>query len=203
VSSGRPRQHRATAALKSGYHRQHRATTRLGIVGRMTTGQTGNARRLGYESPAEAAIREAMERGEFDNLPGAGKPLPDHGRDENWWLTQYLNREEGSSSGFLPQSLLLRREAQDLPDRAARTASEVKVRDLVADLNRRISDEIRMPTGGPPLAMRLLDADEIVARWRSDRAELAPPRPTDQTVTAHRPAARQSFWRRLFRSPSD
>ena len=27
------------------------------------------------ESPVEKQIREAMERGEFDDLPGAGKPL--------------------------------------------------------------------------------------------------------------------------------
>jgi hypothetical protein len=32
-----------------------------------------------YESPADRAIREAMERGEFDDLPGAGKPLTNLG----------------------------------------------------------------------------------------------------------------------------
>jgi hypothetical protein len=29
-----------------------------------------------FESLAERRIREAGERGEFDNLPGAGQPLP-------------------------------------------------------------------------------------------------------------------------------
>ena len=35
-----------------------------------------------------AAIREAQERGEFDNLPGAGKPLTDLGDtdDPMWWV---------------------------------------------------------------------------------------------------------------------
>jgi hypothetical protein len=42
----------------------------------------------GYESRIERQIREAQERGEFDNLPGAGKPLPDRGTayDEDWWI---------------------------------------------------------------------------------------------------------------------
>jgi hypothetical protein len=37
----------------------------------------------------EKQIREAQERGEFDNLPGAGKPLRgiDADRDDpDWWV---------------------------------------------------------------------------------------------------------------------
>jgi hypothetical protein len=154
----------------------------------------------GSSSPVEQAIRAAIERGEFDNLPGTGKPLPDHGRDENWWLREYLAREEGSASGFLPQSLLLRREAEDLPKRIARITSESKVRDVVTDLNRRIADEIRTPTGGPPLAMRLLETDQIVDRWRADRALTAlPARPEAASATA---VSRKSFWRRIFSTPT-
>ena len=49
-----------------------------------------------YESPADRAIREAMERGEFDDLPGQGKPIKGlNGRDdENWWVKSYLAREQ-------------------------------------------------------------------------------------------------------------
>ncbi len=36
-----------------------------------------------WESPVERAIREAQERGEFDNLPGAGKPLRNLGSRES------------------------------------------------------------------------------------------------------------------------
>ncbi len=39
-----------------------------------------------WESPVEKAIREAQERGEFDGLPGAGKPLGDLGSpDDAMW----------------------------------------------------------------------------------------------------------------------
>ena len=51
--------------------------------------------RPAWESPVEKAIREAQERGEFDNLPGAGKPLPDFGDrgDLMWWVRRYAERE--------------------------------------------------------------------------------------------------------------
>lgn len=125
-----------------------------------------------HESPIDRAIREATERGEFDDLPGAGEPLPDT-RGTDWWLRRYLETGDGANSGFLPPSLLLRREVEDLPERAARLRTEQGVRDLVTDLNRRIADEIRMPTWGPPLAMRPLDVDAVLDRWRADRRVLA------------------------------
>ena len=39
-----------------------------------------------FESLVEQRIREAQERGEFDDLPGAGKPIPDIDapHDELW-----------------------------------------------------------------------------------------------------------------------
>ena len=47
-----------------------------------------------WESPVEKQIREAQERGDFDNLPGAGKPLDlsDSG-DPDWWLKRFAARE--------------------------------------------------------------------------------------------------------------
>jgi len=44
---------------------------------------------------AENRIREAMAEGQFDNLPGEGKPIPniDDPYDENWWIKQWLRRE--------------------------------------------------------------------------------------------------------------
>jgi hypothetical protein len=51
-----------------------------------------------YETLPERLIREAMEAGEFDDLPGAGKPLPGAGvpDDDLWWVRDWLtrNREE-------------------------------------------------------------------------------------------------------------
>lgn len=46
-------------------------------------------------SLADRRIREAMEKGEFDDLPGAGKPIPDleDGYDPEWWTKQWVKRE--------------------------------------------------------------------------------------------------------------
>ena len=43
-----------------------------------------------WETWIDAQIRVAMEKGAFDNLPGAGKPLPDLGQeyDPLWWVKQ-------------------------------------------------------------------------------------------------------------------
>lgn len=47
-----------------------------------------------FESVAERQIREAMERGEFDNLPGEGQPLDDAGvpYDPAWWAKRWIAR---------------------------------------------------------------------------------------------------------------
>lgn len=47
-----------------------------------------------WESLAERRIREAAERGEFDDLPGTGRPLPglDGTYDPNWWVREWLRR---------------------------------------------------------------------------------------------------------------
>ena len=45
-------------------------------------------------SLVERQIREAMDRGEFDNLPGAGKPIPDLDApyDPSWWVREWVRR---------------------------------------------------------------------------------------------------------------
>ncbi len=47
------------------------------------------------ESVVERRIRQAMERGEFDDLPGTGKPIPGAGEtyDPLWWVRAWVERE--------------------------------------------------------------------------------------------------------------
>jgi hypothetical protein len=49
-----------------------------------------------WESWIDRQIREAQERGEFENLPGKGRPIPnlDGAHDENWWIRQKLRSED-------------------------------------------------------------------------------------------------------------
>ncbi len=47
-----------------------------------------------FESHVDRLLREAMERGDFDDLPGKGKPIPGAGTkdDEYWWLRKWVKR---------------------------------------------------------------------------------------------------------------
>jgi hypothetical protein len=48
-----------------------------------------------FESWIDRQIREATERGEFDNLPGAGKPLKlRYPNDPDWWIKQKIEDED-------------------------------------------------------------------------------------------------------------
>lgn len=111
-------------------------------------------------------IREAQERGDFDNLPGKGKPIPGRGQpdDELWWLKQYMAREQLTFA--LPRSLQIRKEAEDIQTRVGRERRESEVRRIVGELNDRIRAETRTPTAGPPLRIGPLDVDTIVEAWR-------------------------------------
>ena len=122
-----------------------------------------------FESWVERQIREATERGEFDNLPGAGQPIPGlNGRDdEDWWVKGFLEREKIPLP--LPTTLALRREIADLPETLADVPDEESVREIVAHLNERIRDTHRRPVDGPPIVLRVVDADRAVADWAARR----------------------------------
>jgi hypothetical protein len=124
-----------------------------------------------YESSIDRQLREAAERGEFDNLEGSGKPLPGHGReyDEDWWVKDWLERE-GATAGVIPPTLALRREVEDLEARVDRLRAEREVRDYVAELNERIRRARVGLMDGPPVLLSPRDADAVVAGWRERRA---------------------------------
>ncbi len=143
-----------------------------------------------FRSVVDAQIRAAEERGAFDNLRGAGKPIPglmepdDHLR----WLKGILQREELPTAALLPPGLALRREVELLPGTVARLRSEAAVREHVEDLDARIRRWIQIPVG-PQVVLRPVDADEVVEAWRSARTP--PP-----VLPAPPPAPRARWWRR-------
>jgi len=123
----------------------------------------------GFESWIDRQIREAQERGEFDNLPGAGKPIKGlrNPPDENWWVKGLMERE--NLKPVLPTTLSLRKESAELHDRVASERTEQAVREIAQDLNARILDSRKRPVDGPPLPLRTVDVEEVVARWREQR----------------------------------
>jgi len=120
---------------------------------------------VSWETWVERQIREAMERGEFDDLLGAGKPLCnlDQPHDEMWWLREKLRRENIS---LLPPALALRKELEDALERIAQADSETAVRRIVAAINARIVRVNSQTTSGPPSNTMPLNVDRVIQKWR-------------------------------------
>jgi len=120
---------------------------------------------VSWESFVEQQIREARERGEFDDLPGHGKPLRDldQPRDELWWVRKKLQRENVSYS---PPAISLRREVDEARERIAAATTEAQVRELVAAINDRIRYVNSHTISGPPTTVGVLDVDDEVQKWR-------------------------------------
>ena len=148
---------------------------------------------LSFTSWIDRQISEAAKRGAFDDLPGAGKPLPKRSEDDaaQAWLRDYLRREGVPAEELLPTPLRLRKEIERLTETVRDLRSEQEIRDVVADLNRRIVQWRRIPEG-PPVYVPLVDADLLVSRWR-DGQEAAPP-PVPSSPPPSPPPRR---WRRL------
>lgn len=123
----------------------------------------------------ERQIRTATANGAFENLPGAGKPIPnlDRPQDDLAWIANYLKRENVDVTGLLPPGLALAKEVESLPMRLLGERTELHARRVIEDLNGRILRALAAPQVGPPLRVRTVRVEAAVTQWRADRAALA------------------------------
>jgi hypothetical protein len=163
---------------------------------------------ISFETWVDRQIREAAERGAFDDLPGAGKPLT--GLDKPFsaerWAADWARREGLETEAMLPEPLQLRREAERLPDTVRELDSEEAVRAAARDLNERILDWIRRPSS-LHVVVAPVNPDRLVEQWRANRrADVRTPATaagTDQSATGRRvPSRRVRWWRRRSRGMS-
>lgn len=114
-------------------------------------------------------IKQAIGRGDFDNLPGAGKPIPgiDGPHDPDWWLKSLVERER--ITGVLPPALALRTEDARLDDELDRVTTADGVRQAVEDFNTRIIEARRQLQGGPPVITPLREVDVEITAWTQRR----------------------------------
>ena len=141
-----------------------------------------------------------MDRGDFDDLPGAGKPIADLGEshDPNWWLKKLVEREHVA---VLPPSLALRKEDTELDGTLDALTTESEVRRHVEDFNERVvAARYRLPEG-PPLVTMPRGVEETVSAWRERRtARIAAQRAAARKALANQateaPPRRGRWWRR-------
>jgi hypothetical protein len=117
----------------------------------------------------DTVVDQAIRRGEFDDLPLAGKPIPGlNGRhDPDWWLKKVIEREQ--LTGLGPPAMLLKREDRELDARLDQELDEKAVREILEDFNARVVDARRQLLGGPPVVTPTRDVEAEVVRWRARR----------------------------------
>jgi hypothetical protein len=161
------------------------------------TGRSAPAQRMANQAQwVDLQIRQAMQRGEFDDLPGQGKPIEDLGaeHDPDWWLKRLVEREH--ITGVLPPALQLRKDDAELDGVLDRLASETEVRRALEDFNERVLRARYHPIDGPPLVTMPRDVDAEVAAWRERRTARRAAAPRADGDQPRRTRTRRRLWRR-------
>jgi hypothetical protein len=96
-----------------------------------------------WESIAERKIREAIEAGQFDNLPSKGKPIElDIDPDPSLWMAHHLLRVNGFAPAWIEESknidAAVSRFRSDIRNPRRRHMAIDEFRSRAAELNRRI-----------------------------------------------------------------
>lgn len=90
-----------------------------------------------FSNNVERMIREAIEKGEFDDLPGQGKPLVQDDRppfvsQETWSVMKLMK-----NAGVLPKEVELFKEIEDLHHRLQNATSALERAELQAEILRK------------------------------------------------------------------
>lgn len=119
----------------------------------------------GIQELIERKIKEAQERGEFDNLPGRGKPLKledDSGVPEDLRMSYKILK----NADCLPPELELKKEIRQMEDMLAGIPDEKERYRLIKKINLKITRLNMMGRGSP-----LLEADQVYYKKVIDKTE--------------------------------
>ena len=117
----------------------------------------------GYEKIVEQRIKEAMEKGEFDDLPGKGKPLPledDSHVPEDLRLAYKVLK----NADCLPPELLEKKEILQMEDMLAKIPDEKERYKLIKKINFKIMKLNEMGRKSP-----LLEENQIYFKKLIDK----------------------------------
>jgi hypothetical protein len=158
--------------------------------------QAAAAARIRHQDTwVDLQVRQAIDRGDFRELPGYGKPL--RWTDENdpdWWVKRLIEREKVAVA---PPSVQLRRDEAALDARLDALPTESEVRREVGEFNDRVRWALYRPPEGPPVVTERRDPDREVERWRARRQErLDAARASREQEASRRPRRRWLLRRR-------
>lgn len=107
----------------------------------------------------EQQLREAVERGEFEDLPGRGRRLELGEDSPNWWARRKM--EELKRQDEVTELLRRLERARDriwsLPDEPSVRSATQDLNQEIGEINPGLREEERLP---------LLDPEATVATWR-------------------------------------
>ena len=137
-------------------------------------------------------VQEAIRRGEFDNLPGAGRPIKnlDRDHDPDWWVKQLVEREQ---IVLLPRSVQLRKDDAELDDLLGTQTTEDGARRIIEEFNERVIAARYGAPEGPPLITMPRDVEATLAAWRERRAARVE---AARNVRREQAPRRRRWWRR-------
>ena len=138
-------------------------------------------------------VQQSIQRGEFDDLPGAGKPIKnlDRDHDPDWWVKQLVERER---IVVLPRSVQLRKDDAELDALLDTQTTEDGARRIVEEFNERVIAARYGAPEGPPLITMPRDVDTTLDAWRERRAARAEAARAD--VRRREDARKRRWWQR-------
>ena len=150
----------------------------------------------------ESALEAAIRRGDFDDLPGLGKPLTGlhNSEDPDWWVKAKMDQEE--ISGVAPAAFQLRKENAVLEDTLDAFANEADVRDYLLGFNSRVRDAVMDLREGPLVFTPPRKIEDEVTAWRLRRTAAKatttnpPPGPTGEQGQERVDGPPRRWWRR-------
>jgi hypothetical protein len=160
--------------------------------------QAAAAARIRHQDTwVDLQVRQAIDRGDFRELPGYGKPLRlTDENDPDWWVKRLIEREKVAVA---PPSVQLRRDDAALDARLDALPTESEVRREVGEFNDRVRWALYRPPEGPPVVTERRDPDREVERWRARRQERLHAARASREQEASRQPRRRGLLRRRAR----
>lgn len=112
-----------------------------------------------YRDFVEDQLREAMERGEFEDLPGRGRRLELGDDSPNWWARRKMEelKRQDEVTELLRRLEQTRDRIWSLPDEASVSSAARALNREIEEVNPGLREEERL---------RPLDPEAAVATWR-------------------------------------